>query len=165
MFPYENTQKRWRARKTPLEQTIQWRRCPEIADFSESLSLVMVETSDQLALVRLFLALSVLGSWRVLRAFLCVHVLRFPEQGSLRGGPIPVSGTEGFGAPTKHHSRFPGGECTTPSYSQSLANFLSQTPLRKEFLHWIRKFLPCHLQSHSHSLANSFATPNSQLFM
>ena len=57
-----------------------------------------------------------------------------------------------------------GPECTTPSHSQSLANFVANvhsqgiSPQRERF------FSQFHSQIHSHSLANSFATLNSQAF-
>ena len=55
-------------------------------------------------------------------------------------------------------------ECTTPSHSQSLANFVAN--VHSQGISAMRtKFSQFHLQNHSHSLANSFATPNSQLFL
>ena len=56
-------------------------------------------------------------------------------------------------------------ECTKPSHSHSLANFVANfhsqgiSAARTKFSHFINS------QKHSHSLANSFATLNSQLFL
>ena len=53
-------------------------------------------------------------------------------------------------------------ECTTPSHLQSLANFVAN--IHSQGISAARtKFLPFHSQNHSHSLANSSATPNLQL--
>ena len=55
-------------------------------------------------------------------------------------------------------------ECTTPSHSQSLANFVAN--VHSQGISAARtKFSQFHSQNHSHSLANSFATLNSQLFL
>ena len=53
--------------------------------------------------------------------------------------------------------------CTNPSHSQSLAD-LSQTSIRKEFPATRTKFHNF-IRNHSHSLAHSLATLNSQLFV
>ena len=55
-------------------------------------------------------------------------------------------------------------ECTKPSHSQSLVNFVAN--VHSQGISAARtKFLSFHSQNHSHSLANSFATLNSQLFL
>ena len=55
-------------------------------------------------------------------------------------------------------------ECTTPSHSQSLANFVAN--IHSQGISAARtKFSQFHSQNHSHSLANPFATRNSQLFL
>ena len=64
-------------------------------------------------------------------------------------------------------------ECTKPSHSQSLANFVANfhsqgiSAARTKFRNFRSeaKFSSFHSQNHSHSLANSFATLNSQLLL
>ena len=75
------------------------------------------------------------------------------------GGGARIVGFDNWGSCTNGV----GPECTKKSYSQSLANFVTN-------FHSLRisaartRFLQFHSQNHSHSPGSSFATLNSQLF-
>ena len=58
-----------------------------------------------------------------------------------------------------------GPERTKPSHSQSLANFVAKRRHSQGISAARTKFLSISFANHSHSLANSFATLNSQLFL
>ena len=65
---------------------------------------------------------------------------------------------------SKTHVKEFGAECTKPSHSQSLANLVAK--IHSQGISAVRtKISLFHSQNHSHSLANSFATLNSQLFV
>ena len=65
--------------------------------------------------------------------------------------------------PLRGFAFFSEAECTKPSHSQSLANFVAN--FHSQGISAMRtNFSPFHSQNHSHSLANSSATLNSQLF-